>query len=359
MQPSLAFRAVVVVLLIAALAPPVAAEPQYIDLGTDPEGDNQVQSGQGGGVLHVTDIVGARIATDNGELLFHMLLPGTSEPGGSYCWALGFEADGAEMFPVVCAEFAGGQHVAQIGWTTGVESSRGAQVPEATGEFVADGIVLHIPLDAAGLSMGEAIHDIYALTYNTRALNLADTMPDAKSDRAAAENLGSYVIGSSSVSGGTDTPIEYRVLDGPLTAKETSTSPTNKTIQYNWTATASRGTFQLDGKVTAGQAIVKVLDGGNATLYSTVLNATRSDTKEISGAAGMWRIQVQLQGFQGEYSFNFDPVETTVTTTTGSATSTTSSGQSTSSETGKTSPAFGLIAAVSVLGVALAMRRRA
>lgn len=346
-------------------AGPASAAPAFIPLGTDAAGDNSPTA------VKATDIISAEIATDGADLLFRFGLSATSEPAGSFCWAMGFEANGEEVFPVVCAEFVAGQHISQVGWTTETSSSRGRQIDEATAAFETGALVLRIPLTAAGLTTGQAITDIYALTYNQRGvLNLADVLPDAKSDRAAAENLGTYVVGSGAVSEGSGT-VRYVSLTGAtVTRSESYAAPTNETVQYNWTTTYRGGTFFLEADVKAGLATFEVVDGANATVVTATATG-ESQSKAVSGQAGDWRIVVRLAGFQGNYTFTFGEASQSTsqgpssgpstsggpTTTGGDGTTTGDGGGPGGGNATKPATAFGFIYVVAGLSVALVRRR--
>lgn len=362
---------VVALALVAAPAAHAAVAASFIPLGVDPAGDSATPDGEAPkGTLKVVDIVSAGIATVGTELQFKLGLVANSEAAGSYCWAMGFQKGTTEMFPVICAEFAGGTLVGQVGWTTQVSSSRGTQIPSTTGEFVTGGIVMHIPLADAGLKVGDKIDDIYGLTYVSRALNTADTIPDAKSDKAAATSLGSYVIGATTAGTSTDGAAKtvYETLDATsLNLTRSFANATTGVVHYNWTAGPANATLSLSVH-GSGNVTVVVKDAANATLLS-VTPRNEVVSKALAGKAGTWTITFNVTAFKGNFTLQAGPRAPaasgsggTGTTTgsasasqTGSATPTTSGG---SSSTKGTPGIPAGILLVALVGLAVARRRR-
>ncbi|HUR62361.1 MAG TPA: hypothetical protein VM286_08385 [Candidatus Thermoplasmatota archaeon] len=362
------FPALLILCLVLSAAPVHAAvAAAFIPLGVDPAGDSLTPDGKAPpGTLKVVDVVSAGIATVGSELQFKLGLVANSETAGSYCWAMGFQKGTTEMFPVICAEFAGGTLVGQVGWTTQVSSSRGTQVSSTTGEFVPGGIVMHIPLADAGLKVGDKIDDIYGLTYVSRALNTADTIPDAKSDKTAAANLGSYVIGSATAgSAAGPLPSQYQnVTTAGFSATRSFANATTQSFRYNWTQGPASALAALSASVKAGNLTVVVRDAANHTLFQrTAANGTANQT--LTGSAGTWHILVNATGFKGNFTLAMVPLSAstaTTTATTGTFSSPLGGGSgtnaTTTSSSSKGTPSPGLPVLLAGVGLALALRRR-
>ena len=189
------------------------AAPQQ--LGTDAEGDdaaaltaasNPTGLVVGGQMVpcptaddcsNIDDILALEVSTGTDEVLFKMAVketPADSElVQGTYCWVAAFQVDGneEEYLGMGCIAYTNGE-----GEAATEDSGRGTEVGTlewASGEAA---VLIHVPFDSIGASLGTKLVDIYGLTYLSEYLFVDDALPDAKSDRNAEESLGSFVIGS-------------------------------------------------------------------------------------------------------------------------------------------------------------------
>ena len=114
-------------------------------------------------------------------------------------------------------------------------------------------------------------------------------------------------IGCSTGNGGTPLPPAFlpHVVDSQddFQFAVTGVSKVTQTLTYQWQNTGDAATIDQTGSVSAGSAMIKVLDASNSTVYSADLNSSGSFVS-TTGAAGLWTIQVVLSKTSGAISFH-------------------------------------------------------
>lgn len=362
--------ALALLLLTAVLNVPggqAQADPsEFLLLGVDGTGDGRI-AGQAPSLDTWVDINSLSVATRGTDLVFHLGLEGTTTEIGSYCWMAAFQVGSTEYVGLDCYEGVAYESDNTLSSVSRPSTSRGTNVASSV-VFDATGAVITIPLSAIGVGVGDVIDDIYGLTYVTRALNVVDVIPNAKSAAGAAESLGSYRIGGPA----TETVAE------PI--RETLVAPT---FAHNFT-NITTATYLFDANVSwpdvevvvtaavqAGSANITVRNG-NATVLQTLLtNATSVDNQTIqpaSNATGAWTIEVRYEQFLGTLNVTVrEPAPALGTPTGGNATGSASATSSPSTSTTQTSASSSEdkvatpgapLAFVLVALLALARRRR-
>jgi len=83
----------------------------------------------------------------------------------------------------------------------------------------------------------------------------------------------------------------------------TGVSKVTQTLTYQWQNTGDAAIIDQTGSVSAGSAMIKVLDANNSEVYSADLNSSGSFVS-TTGTAGLWTIQVVLSKTSGAMSFH-------------------------------------------------------
>jgi hypothetical protein len=100
----------------------------------------------------------------------------------------------------------------------------------------------------------------------------------------------------------------YKALSGATaTIEETFPTATTATYVYNWTTSDPAPEVAVDATVQNGTVDIRILDAANATVYSKSIAATGTDVLVLNGAAGAWRIEVDLKAFQGTVKVTVTP----------------------------------------------------
>lgn len=306
-------RSVVALLMLALLAPLAAAQtPAFVHLGDDPTGDAQAN---GVPMLDTwVDINSLAVDTVDDALVFYLGLQGTTTEIGQYCWMAAWEFGGTEYVGLDCYEGVAYESDNTLSSVSAPDTSRGENV---VGSVVFDdnGAVITVPLANFGAAIGDTIEDVYGLSYATRGLIVADTVPDAKRTAAADESLGSYRIGGPApeVQAGPELnetvneTIEQvnqtfeNAFDGNFTLA--FSEPTNDTYVYSWQGEGTHdlnitwngtGSFQftLDGN---GTAVNQTFDGHGAWTAPIILNNHT--------------LRLEFNNFTGLVSVGASPVE--------------------------------------------------
>ncbi len=354
-------------LLLAFLSvPPAAAQdaPVFLPLGVDAAGDASMA---GVPMLDTwIDINGLGVATVGEDLVFHLGLEGTTTEAGSYCWMAAFEFGGDEYVGLDCYEGLAYESTNAASGASKPDTSRGTNVASSV-VFDDTGAVITIPLAAIGAKLGDTIGDIYGLTYATRALNTVDTIPDAKSDKDAAESLGTYVLGGAS--GAAAPAVVQETLNGTSFAHDFANA-TSATYNLTMTVPWVNASVLLQAKASAGTANVTFLNNGtvlfsvlvdNATFPAgNATNATPPAPRLVGNATGNWTVVVVYDAFVGQLSVNVTqamaPLASSTATGTGSA-SATPAADDAKAEAEVPAPGVALVAAA-LVAVAVALRRR-
>lgn len=360
---------------LLAVAQPASAQDTtaFLMLGEDPVGDPSFQ-GQAMADTWI-DINHLSVATVGTDLVFHLGLKGTTTEAGSYCWMAAFEFDDTEYVGLDCYEGAAYESDNTASTVRPATTSRGTNVASSV-VFDATGAVITIPLAAIGASVGDVIEDVYGLTYFSRALYAVDTIPDAKSDAAADESLGTYRLGGGEVGSEARSVVEN--LTTPFFLHEFANA-TSDDYSLNFTVEWTNATMLRSAAVVSGSANVTILrngtvflaflltnetapgTGGNATAGNASGNATLggNQTALVEGAAGNWSIAIDYEAFVGRFSLGFEAYEappvasSNVTTSPGAP-----AGNQTVEEGSEDTPGPGLVLVVIGFLAAVAVRRR-
>jgi hypothetical protein len=114
-------------------------------------------------------------------------------------------------------------------------------------------------------------------------------------------------IGCSTGNGGTPLPPAFlpHVVDSrdDFQFSVTGVSKVTQTLTYQWQNTGAAATIDQTGSVSAGSAMIKVLDANNSMVYSADLNSSGSFVS-TTGTTGSWTIQVVLSKTSGAMSFH-------------------------------------------------------
>lgn len=338
---------IVFCLLLAPLAS--AQGPSYIHLGDDATGDAQAN---GVPMLDTwVDINGLAVETIGEDLVFYLGLEGTTTEAGQYCWMAAFEFGGTEYVGLDCYEGVAYESDNTASTASPPDTSRGENVASSV-VFDANGAVITIPIAAIGASIGDEIEDIYGLTYATRGLIVADTVPDAKRTVTAEESLGSYRIGGPVMA--VEDPVDdLNVTIEPIMETINGTlhlafdEPSNATYEISWASDNATNELNFTWVVGAGQFNITITDPmGNATGPESF---TQNGTKFIAGV-GNWTVTLALSQFAGTMDFTVATMEVPVQTDT----NTTEAPKVEDEE----SPGVGFLAMIGALGGALYARKR-
>jgi hypothetical protein len=114
-------------------------------------------------------------------------------------------------------------------------------------------------------------------------------------------------IGCSTGNGGPPLPPAFQphVVDSQddFQFAVTGVSKVTQTLTYQWQNTGDAATIDQTGSVSAGSAMIKVLDASNSTVYSADLNSS-GNFVSTTGTTGVWTIQVVLSKTSGAISFH-------------------------------------------------------
>lgn len=304
-------------LLLICLAP-AQAQMQFLELGTDAAGDDgetldTAAGGFSGAAIatSVDDIISGSVRTVDQTLEFQMQIGAdpSNEPliANQYCWMAAFEVIGQEeeYVALVCRSYnpVNGGNVEE-------DTNRGTEVAS---EFEIDGttVTITVPFENINAAEGDVLKDIYMLTYSG-GLYVSDTMPDAKSDRNAAQNLGAYVIGAEAL-GLPEVPtgelLEPQFADMDATSVELEFSYEALSTQswtYNWTNENPTGNFSFGGNVSQGSVHFLVTDHLGDLMLDAKLEAPLDLNQSFDGFEGNWSVQVLFKDFLGDAYLNVD-----------------------------------------------------
>ncbi len=372
------------VFVALALVPGAFAQSQELHLGDDAVNDdrpgplNYGYTGQD--TSNIDDIQAGYIWTDGTDIKFRFVV--AEEPGdtahGQYCWMPAFQVMGVEeeYVGLMCQSFTAGTG----GDFSASDTNRGVEVASGA-EWDGSSVVVTVPFDNLGVGINSVLHDIYFMTYGPstgqNGLYVDDVMPDAKSDRDAAENLGCYVIGAGPNDAWSScAPLEdlgstgpepfayYEALEGAVEATQVAEGVTGF-YQYNWTSSFDAANISFEATIEGGTIAVSALQDGRLVANGTELAETITGT-------GAWEFRVDVSDFTGSFALRIeeaqegsaptveptetdpgvdeDPVEVPADTPA-------STQNDTADPAGEESPAVPLVLLLSGLGIA-ALRRR-
>ena len=280
---ALSFALLLLSLPFLGLSAQAQDAPAFLLLGEDAVGDATFQ-GQSWPDTWV-DINSFSVATVGTDLVFRMGLQGTTTEAGQYCWMAAFQVADEEYVGLDCYEGLAYESDNTLSGVLAPSTSRGTNVASDV-SFDEGGVVITVPLDAIGATTGTQITDIYGLTYVTRRLYAADTIPDAKSDVDAEESLGSYVIGGGSLA--SETIVAAQNITENLTAPSflhefTNATSDDYTLSFN--VTWANATVVPTAAVRAGSANVTVTHNGTVVYSFLFTNQTHPVPANGSGNA--------------------------------------------------------------------------
>ncbi len=319
MVGSRAMLSVIALLLASLVVAPAshAQEPEFILLGTDPADDSTL-----GGQNHpdtASDVIALSVMTDGDNLVFRMDLTSSSTEIGSFCYLPAFEHKGTEYAIMSCFEMTLAGDSQTLSEVEHPSTSRGANVDHVA-ELRDNAVYFTIPLANLDAAHGDSLDDIYGLVYTTRARAVTDFIPDAKSDVAAAESLGSYIIGTAAGAGDLVETVQavFQNLTEPSFLHDLENATSN-TYTLNFTVPWQNITLDTIAAIHTGSANVTVLRDGE--LLSTFLlnnetspvasddNSTRhgnetapdaaAEAPALMDMAGNWTIVIVYENFTG------------------------------------------------------------
>ncbi len=367
-------RVVLIALMLAsALVPLTSAAPDgFILLGEDPAQDAVVPGAGTSQPDTLFDILDMSVKTEGTDLVFFLGLRGDTTEIGTMCPMAAFQFDGTEYVGLDCFECGAYQCTNAASDARAASTSRGTNVASSV-SLGGGGATIVIPIDAIGASLGDTIEDIYGLTYETRALMVSDVIPDAKSDRDAAESLGSYTLGQTAL-GAAEEAIEEAIeaVNETLEGEEVTVDllfeePTNAVYTYTWPANLTTVAATFGANFTEGNLTFTVLDGSGTELYVADFLGNITFDEAFEGAAGNWTFVYTFDGFVGSAFGTFGAVAAVeeaeveeVDAETDAETSAEESEAPVDEAPAQeaTTPGFALIGAIGVLAAIAVARRR-
>lgn len=295
-------RFVLFVALGLFLLPVAQAQTAEIHLGDDAVGDDTsgpLASGSTGyDLTEIDDIVSASIWTEGDAIKFRMTV--AEEPGdtvhGQFCWMPAFEVVGQEeeFVGLMCETYTAGSS----GGFAEANTNRGTEVAS---EAVWDGasVVITVPFANINAGPGDILEDIYVMTYGPNqgqnGLYVDDALPDAKSDRAASQSLGCYVIGAgpgddwSNCEPVVDEAVGtlWSDVDDVVFDLNLSLSADSSSYGYNWSLPAAKMVGFIEANGT-GSVAVDVRQNGSSLYNATV----EGDTAMLAFGGDMGPVQV-------------------------------------------------------------------
>ncbi len=358
-------RVVALILLTLLMVQPVAAQAEgFLRLGTDPQGDARVQ-GQGHPDT-IFDILTLDVMTEGEELVFFLGLRGDTTEIGSACPVVAFQVGGNEYLAFDCFECVAYECTNAASDLEEPGSTRGTKV--GTTALGGGGATMRVPFSDIGVSVGDRIEDIYALTYQSRILTVVDAAPDAKGgDRNSGDNFGFYVVGADFLG---EPPLEeiveavgtiYEDLAEPI-VQHSFENATSDVYQFNFTSETGFGLVDLDVNGT-GFANATLVDGNGTELFNGTLASGVTEYQNFT--AGAWTLVIAYDGFVGNMSFQFldgqsvqNDAEETVEETPTTDDNSTEEDLAGAEDDAKESPGAPMVALMAALAAVVLVRRR-
>ncbi len=117
---------------------------------------------------------------------------------------------------------------------------------------------------------------------------------------AACSSTSANLIGPSNQLQVTDTTNNYQFQVSAL-------SGVTQTLKYNWLNTSDSASVNQASTLTAGSAMLTILDSTGTQLYQASL-VNNGTFKTLAGHAGTWQIQVVLSGASGTLNFRVQKI---------------------------------------------------
>lgn len=104
--------------------------------------------------------------------------------------------------------------------------------------------------------------------------------------------------------------IEQALPEGPVLIEIDTDEPTDATYEYHWTTDITTLEGTLDVTARAGSISLHVHDADNNEAYTITTDSTIQETLRLEdAAAGAWRIDIELDGFEGSLTFTLHPAD--------------------------------------------------
>ena len=349
-------------LLLAALASPAVAAPDAATASSYPF-PARLEDAAGDAALVATgqenpesDILLVEMTDDPEGAIIRVTMQTLSftAPAGNCVLTLQLTGPEGEAWEATAVYESGGAEFA-VGadYSSGGAGDDDVPVPGLRGEAVPaeDAIYLFLDNAATGAAVGSTI-EITSITMGRGAVLFSLSGVDA------VDGSIDYVL-SQAATGGVPAPATgavSAVLNGTeATGNLTFAAATTANYTYSWDTNLTAADLEINATVGNGSAVLRVVDGKNATLVNHTISATGPSSLPIASAApGNWSIEIAFTDFVGNLTFRVGAPPPAPIVNSTSETSTTTPA------TSKDSPPLGLptLVALGIAGTLLARRRR-
>jgi hypothetical protein len=101
---------------------------------------------------------------------------------------------------------------------------------------------------------------------------------------------------------GPDNQLEVTNATDDFQLQATALVDISQTLSYTWQNTGTSANVDQSGTLTAGSAVLTILDDAGTLVYTRSLGETGT-FQTSAGVAGMWTIRVELDGMSGALNF--------------------------------------------------------